>query len=156
MPAGLSITSVFDLAFAGLTLREPMPQGTRHPHRRIERGEGVTRYRQVEEQDTEAYKEREIQRRARQIVPRPPKAAKAYWSQFADGQPKKADKVGSAAPQINIVINNTAAGTRATASYDDKTRTVQIAVAEVASQISNNSGQVWTALRSATNVRSAL
>lgn len=86
MPPGLNITSVFDLAFASFTLREPMPGGIRRPHRRIERGDGVTRYRQVEEQDTEAYREREIQRRARQVVPRPPKAAKAYWGLFADGQ----------------------------------------------------------------------
>lgn len=81
-----NLTSVFDLAFAPLKLRRPFTTGTRHPHRRIERGDGVTRYRQLDERDTEAYREREIQRRARQVVPRPTKAAKAYWSQFADGQ----------------------------------------------------------------------
>ena len=79
-----------------------------------------------------------------------------YMLPTTGGQVTAADRVGSGAPQINIVINNTASGTRATASYDDKTRTVQIAVAEVASQISNNSGPVWSALRGATNVRSAL
>ena len=67
-----NLTSVFDLAHEPLKLRGTFTQRTRHPHYRIERGDGVTRYRQVEEQDTEAYREREIQRRARQVLPRPP------------------------------------------------------------------------------------
>lgn len=79
-----------------------------------------------------------------------------YMLPTANGSVTAADKVSGGAPQINIVINNTASGTRATASYDQNTRTVQIAVAEVASQISNNSGPVWSALRGATNVRSVL
>lgn len=79
-----------------------------------------------------------------------------YMLPTANGQVTAADKVGGASPQVNIVVNNTAPGTRATASYDEGTRTVQIAVAEVASQISNNSGPVWSALRGSTNVRSAL
>ena len=89
-----NLTSVFDLVHTPLRLREPIPQGTRCPHYRIERGDGVTRYRQVEERDTEAYRKREENRRARQVVPRPPKAAKAYWSKFSAGQPKN---VGAAA-----------------------------------------------------------
>lgn len=79
-----------------------------------------------------------------------------YMLPTTGGQVTAADKVGSSAPQINIVINNTAAGTQATASYDQSTRTVQIAIAEVASQIRSNTGPVWSALRGATNVRGAL
>lgn len=79
-----------------------------------------------------------------------------YMLPTANGQVTAANKVGGAAPPINIVINNTAAGTKASASYDQTARTVQITVAEVASQISNNSGPVWSALRGATNVRGAL
>lgn len=78
-----------------------------------------------------------------------------YMLPTTGGQVTAADKVGGS-PQINIVINNTATGTRATASYDDKTRTVQIAVTEVANQISSNSGPVWSAMRGSTNIRSAL
>lgn len=79
-----------------------------------------------------------------------------YMLPTKNGSVTAADKVGSGAPSINIVVNNTAANTMATASYDDRTRTVQIAVAEVANQISNNSGPVWSAMRGSTNIRSAL
>jgi hypothetical protein len=51
------------------------------------------------------------------------------------------------------VVNNSAPGTNATASYDDQSRTVTIAVAEIASQIRANSGPVWSALRGASNVQ---
>lgn len=78
-----------------------------------------------------------------------------YMLPTTGGQVTAADKVGGL-PQINIVVNNTAAGTQATASYDQTARTVQITVSEIASQISSNSGPVWSALRGATNVRSAL
>ena len=57
--------------------------------------------------------------------------------------------------QWNIVVNNTASGTMASASVDQQSRTVQIAVTEVAQQISNNSGPVWSAMRGSTNLRSA-
>lgn len=73
-----------------------------------------------------------------------------------DGQVTAADQVGGGNVQWNIIINNTAAGTQATASVDQSSRTVEIAVAEVATQIANNEGRVWSALRGATNVRSAL
>jgi tape measure domain-containing protein len=50
----------------------------------------------------------------------------------------------------NIIIQNAPPGTRA--SVDDQSRTVQIAVGEVASQISNNNGPVWSALRGASTI----
>ena len=66
-----NLTCVWDMAHEPLMLRGRFTQAARPRHYRIERGNGVTRCRKVDEQDTEAYREREIQRRARQVVPRP-------------------------------------------------------------------------------------
>ena len=80
-----------------------------------------------------------------------------YMLPTANGQVTAANKIDSAGGvQWNIVVNNTASGTMASASVDQQSRTVQIAVTEVAQQISNNSGPVWSAMRGATNIRSAL
>ena len=80
-----------------------------------------------------------------------------YMLPTANGQVTAANKIGGATDvQWNIVINNTATGTMASASVDQQSRTVQIAVTEVAQQISNNSGPVWSAMRGSTNIRSAL
>lgn len=84
-----NLTSVFDLAHCPIKLRALFSHGERYPHYRIERGEGWTRFRQVEERETEAWIKREENRRARQILPRPPKAARASWSLYAGGQPAK-------------------------------------------------------------------
>ena len=59
---------------------------------------------------------------------------------------------GSTTVQWNIVINNSVAGTQASAHVDDQSKTVEIAISEVANQISTNSGQVWMAMRSSTNI----
>lgn len=79
-----------------------------------------------------------------------------YMLPTKSGQVTAADQVGGGNVQWNIIINNTAAGTQATASVDQNSRTVEIAVAQVANQIANNEGKVWSALRGSTNVRSAL
>lgn len=82
---------------------------------------------------------------------------KQFMLPTANGNVTAANKIGGATDvQWNIVINNTAAGTMASASVDQQSRTVQIAVTEVAQQISNNSGPVWSAMRGSTNIRSAL
>jgi len=65
------ITSIWDLAFSPLKLRRKFGKGSRHPHYRIEHGEGLTRYRQLEARESQEWREREFQRRARQIVPSP-------------------------------------------------------------------------------------
>jgi hypothetical protein len=52
----------------------------------------------------------------------------------------------------NIVVNNNAQGATATASVDEQGRTVTIAIAQIADQIRSNSGPVWSALRSSSNV----
>lgn len=46
-----NLTSVFDLAHCPLNLRALFSYGERYPHYRIERGEGWTRFRQVEERE---------------------------------------------------------------------------------------------------------
>ena len=80
-----------------------------------------------------------------------------YMLPTANGQVTAANKIeGGGSVQWNIVVNNTATGTMASASVDQQSRTVQIAVTEVAQQISNNSGPVWSAMRGSTNIRSAL
>lgn len=82
---------------------------------------------------------------------------KQYMLPTANGQVTAANKIeGGGSVQWNIVINNTATGTMASASVDQQSRTVQIAVTEVANQISSNSGPVWSAMRGSTNIRSAL
>ena len=80
-----------------------------------------------------------------------------YMLPTANGQVTAANKIeGGGSVQWNIVVNNTAMGTQASASIDQQSRTVQIAVTEVANQISSNSGPVWSAMRGSTNIRSAL
>ena len=79
-----------------------------------------------------------------------------YMLPTANGQVTAANKIEGGGVQWNIVVNNTAADTMASASVDQQSRTVQIAVTEVAQQISNNSGPVWSAMRGSTNIRSAL
>ena len=80
-----------------------------------------------------------------------------YMLPTSNGQVTAANKIeGGGSVQWNIVVNNTASGTMASASVDQQSRTVQIAVTEVANQISSNSGPVWSAMRGSTNIRSAL
>lgn len=79
-----------------------------------------------------------------------------YMLPTANGKVTAADKVGGVAPSVNIVVNNTAPGTVASASYDDQSRTVSIAVTEVANQIRTNTGPVWSAMRGATNVQARM
>ena len=80
-----------------------------------------------------------------------------YMLPTANGNVTPANEVGGmGGVQWNIVVNNTAPGTVASASVDQQSRTVQIAVTEVANQISSNSGPVWSAMRGSTNIRSAL
>jgi len=79
-----------------------------------------------------------------------------YMLPTTNGRVTAADKVGGGAPSVNIVVNNTAPGTVASASYDDQSRTVSIAVTEVANQIRTNTGPVWSAMRGATNVQARM
>lgn len=75
-----------------------------------------------------------------------------YMLPTKNGNVTAANQVGGGV-QWSIIVNNSAAGTQASASVDESRRTVTIAVNEVASQISSNTGTVWNAMRSSTNVR---
>lgn len=81
---------------------------------------------------------------------------KQYLLPTNNGMVTAADKIGGGAVSWTININNAAAGTFATASVDDRSRTVDIAVNQVANQIRENSGPVWSALRGSSNVRSVI
>lgn len=63
------------------------------------------------------------------------------------GSVTPASEVGAGGVQWRIIINNNATGATASASVDDSSRTVTIAVNEVASQISERRGPVWGAMR---------
>ncbi|WPB58645.1 tape measure protein [Xylophilus sp. GOD-11R] len=77
-----------------------------------------------------------------------------YLLPTKSGSVTPADQVGGNVQWV-ININNTAAGVQAAASVDQTSRTVEIAVSTVASQIANNEGKVWSALKGSTNVRGA-
>lgn len=79
-----------------------------------------------------------------------------YMLPTTGGQVTAADRVGGAPVQVSIQVINNHAGAQVTTRTDDTGRTTQIVISEIVSQISNNSGPVWSALRGATNVRSAL
>lgn len=75
-----------------------------------------------------------------------------YMLPTQSGRVTAADQVGAGAVQWNIIVNNSAPGVGVTASVDDQSKTVTLAVGEVANQIRANSGPVWSALRSSSNV----
>ncbi len=76
--------SVFSLAAVELKLRSKAKTREYKFHRRIEHLPGLTRCTVISEHETPAGKEREFQRRAKQVMPRPPKAAKTMSKKFAD------------------------------------------------------------------------
>lgn len=79
-----------------------------------------------------------------------------YLMPTQSGRVTAADQAGGGAVQWTIIVNNTAGGTTASASVDDQSKTVNIAIAQVAAQIRENSGAVWSALRGASNVQSRM
>ncbi len=79
-----------------------------------------------------------------------------YMMPNTRGEVTPANKLGGG---VTINIVNTMADATVTATSSDSGTvdiTVQRAVAEVASQIASNSGQVWSAMKGATNVQSKL
>jgi DNA-directed RNA polymerase len=65
--------SVFDIGRAGVPMNQKRVPKAEKTITRIERLEGVTRSVRILEQETAEWRERDEQRRARQILPRPPK-----------------------------------------------------------------------------------
>lgn len=92
---------------------------------------------------------------------RPEMFTAANGNQFllptSGGRVTAADKVGGGSVQV-VVNNYTGADVQASASDDGRVITIAVrqAVAEVAGQISSHSGNVWSAMRGATNVQARL
>lgn len=79
-----------------------------------------------------------------------------YMMPNTKGEVTAANKLGGG---VSVVVNNYASGVDVSASQNsngDVEITVQRAVAEVASQISSNSGVVWSAMKSSTSINSKL
>jgi len=77
------LCSVFDLARFTLTMRGKATMQAHRQHRRIERSDGVTRCTVLLAQETPEYKIREAVRRAKQVLPKPPRSAKTFSKKFA-------------------------------------------------------------------------
>lgn len=78
-----------------------------------------------------------------------------YMLPTKDGAVTAADQLG-ARVQVLVQVSNNHPTAQVSAQTDDSGRIVQIAVTEVANQISSNSGPVWSAMRGATNVQGRL
>ena len=76
-----------------------------------------------------------------------------YMMPNKGGQVTPADQIGGGSVRWNIIVNNNATGVQATASTDSTSRTVTIAINEVARQLQSNSGAVWSGLRSGSNIQ---
>jgi tape measure domain-containing protein len=79
-----------------------------------------------------------------------------YMLPTKSGNVTPADQVGGSGVEWKIVVQNNMPGAAVTPSVDQQSRTVNIAVAEVANQINTNSGPVWAAMRGSTNVKGRL
>lgn len=78
-----------------------------------------------------------------------------YMLPTSSGSVTPASQVGGGSGvQWKIIVNEAPPGT--TASVNEQERTVTIAVARVADQVRNNNGEVWSAMRAATNIQGRL
>jgi hypothetical protein len=75
-----------------------------------------------------------------------------YMLPNARGEVTPANELGGGKVHISVQVTNNHSGAAVSVQQDDSGRVVQIAINEVANQISNNSGPVWQAMRGATNV----
>jgi hypothetical protein len=80
--SGMAV-SVFSLASVDLKLRGKTKPREYRFHRRIEQLQGRTRCTVISEHETPEGKEREFQRRAKQVIPKPPKSARTISKRFA-------------------------------------------------------------------------
>ena len=79
-----------------------------------------------------------------------------YLLPTSGGKVTSADKVGGNVAPTVIIQNMGAPLAVQSQTYDDKANTVRLVVAEVAGQIRENNGPVWSAMRSSTNVQGRL
>ena len=77
------LCSVFDRGRFTLQLRTKPAMREYRPHRRIERADGVTRCVLVLASETPEGRAKEAARRAKQILPKPPKTARTMSKGFA-------------------------------------------------------------------------
>lgn len=77
-----------------------------------------------------------------------------YMLPTANGNVTPANQVGAGGmPNITVVFNTSTQLQEQSRSWNEQTQTVEIAVSEVASQIANNTGKVWSAMRNSTNIQ---
>lgn len=79
-----------------------------------------------------------------------------YLMPTANGKVVPADQVGVRAAPTVIIQNLGAPLTVKSQSFDEKSNTLRLLVGEIAGQIRDNTGPVWSALKSSTNVQSRL
>jgi len=76
-----------------------------------------------------------------------------YMMPNKSGSVTPANQLGGGMPNITVIFQTTGGQLQETSrSWDEQSQTVKIAVAEVAQQISSNTGPVWSSLRGATNL----
>lgn len=79
-----------------------------------------------------------------------------YMLPTQGGNVTPADKVG-AGSKPTIIFQNTGTPQRMVSeSYDEKSNTIRMVVADIAEQIASNRGPIWSAMKSATSVQSKL
>lgn len=79
-----------------------------------------------------------------------------YMMPTADGRVTPAGGGAGGSGGWTLIVNHAPAGMTFTPQVDESTRTVTLAVAEVAAQVTERRGQVWGALRGSTNVQARL
>jgi len=79
-----------------------------------------------------------------------------YMMPTSNGTVTPADKVGSGGAVLQVQVINNHSGAQVQTSMDQSGQIARIVISEVAGQIRENSGPVWSALRSSTNVQGRL
>jgi len=79
-----------------------------------------------------------------------------YMMPTSNGTVTPADKVGSGGAVLQVQVINNHSGAQVQTSMDQSGQIARIVISEVAGQIRENNGPVWSALRSSTNVQGRL
>jgi hypothetical protein len=78
---------------------------------------------------------------------------KQYLMPTTGGQVIPADEVGGGGVTLKVEVINQHSGATVNATMGADGRTARIVITEISSQIRENSGEVWSALTSSSNVR---
>jgi len=79
-----------------------------------------------------------------------------YMMPTSNGTVTPADKVGTGGSVLQVQVINNHSGAQVQTSMDQSGQIARIVISEVAGQIRENNGPVWSALRSSTNVQGRL